>query len=146
MPDADDRLTIEEAIEMLEDNSGQSYVHSRDAWRILREFARHTVDEFVYDYYPYSDDLEDPDVNDAGHALSAALADIQRSSEDARGIVNTFPHEMLVTYSDVSGMLVEALGGERDETTMGGHGFTADARHDENLAKLDDLLDKPVEA
>ncbi len=146
MTDESDEPTKAEAIEKLNNNSGQSYVLASEAWRILGVFYPDVERDFVEKYDPFGKEIDDPDEADGAHALSNALRKAQRSSAEARGITNTYPHEMLVTYSDVSAVLVEALGGEPDDTTMGGHGFTADSRHDANLETLDDLLDEPVEA
>lgn len=142
----DDRLGFDEAFDGLTSAKGQGYLKAENAWKILREFAGHVEVEFVEKHDPNGEDIESVNKFDKGHALSHALEDEQRSSEEARGLVNTLPHEMLVTYSDVSGILVEALGGEPSDITMGGSGFTADSRHDENCEKLRELLGEPAPA
>ena len=104
-------------------------------------FPHLVTDEYVYEHYPYADpdegNIED---GDQQMALSHHLADTQRAARDTRGIVNVAPHVMLVTYSDVTEIIAEALTGESSDHSAGGAGFTADGRHDENVEIIKESL------
>lgn len=138
MDDEHLKFDKDEAFEQLEDNSGQSYLPSKDAFDILIPFGGEVTEDFVLQNTLFDeDDIEDEvDPKLGALALSTALEGVQRSSKDARGITNVAPHTMLVTYSDVSAILVKALGGEPSNYTAGGSGFTADGRHDSNVSTL----------
>lgn len=139
----DDGLSALDAFDELQESKGQSYLRATHAWELLTAFARQVSDEYVRDsgVVPDTNSLENADTTEyAGLALSRDLNDVQRSSDDARGLVNTWPHEMLVTYSDVSDILTRALGGEASDYTAGGAGFTSDGKHNENVKTIEAAL------
>lgn len=144
MTTEDELPTMEESLESLEDVNGQSYVRADDAAELLFPFALQADAEWVAKVNDIDRDRNDLGSNpELGRlAFAERVADEQRASRDTRGIVTTYPHQMLVTYSDVSAILVEALGGEPSGVTYGGAGFTADARHDENVERAARLLEE----
>lgn len=137
---SEEAYELDEAIDALQNHTGQTYLTSREAFRILAPFADEVVDAFIVENIEYATE-EEPD-GDAMVALAESLADTQRLSRDTRGIVNTWPFQPLVTHSDVSAIIVEAMGGEPSDYTAGGAGFTADGRHDRNVGTIDELLDR----
>lgn len=134
--------TREGSLDSLRDAVGQKYLLASDAFELLLPFAEDVSPTFVDENTFYdTDDAETAvDTSVGGLALSGALEETQESSRDARGIVSTPPHEMIVTYAEVSDILVRALGGEASDYTAGGSGFTHDGRHDENVETLEELL------
>lgn len=123
-------------MQRLEEASGQGYIRTSTAWELLAAFHEQVEDDYVFgqvDVMEPGDQITD---TDRGLALSHALEERQRSDAEARGMTNVLPHEMLVTYSDVSAILVEALGDEPSDYTAGGYGFTSDGRHDSNISTL----------
>lgn len=142
----DQDIKRKEALRRLEDSSGQTYLTADTAWETLAPFADDVVEGFIRQRDPYGEEADEDEL-DAAYSLSMALKDVQRPAAESRGIVSVYPHEMLLTYSDLSTILVEALGGEPSDTSYAGAGFTADARHDENVETLRELLDvEPAEA
>lgn len=134
----------EAAFVALTNYSGQSYLTADDAWYILGEFHEAVEYDFIQENHPYANQIDSPEEvedEDGPMALSMALKKTQRASTQARGMVSTWPHEVIVTAADVSEMLVEALGGEPSEASYAGAGSTADARHEENIETLRTLLD-----
>jgi hypothetical protein len=144
MDEPDHESTIEARLDELRDNSGQSYILAGSAAEILRPFRTDVTREFVVEHT--LSDADDVDVEPSDYngllALHGALEAKQRSSREARGITSVHAHKMLVTYSDVSAIIVEALGGEPSDYTAGGHGFTADGRHEENVEAIVERLDE----
>jgi len=143
MVNLDNESTKTDALDVLREASGQSYVLSGEAIKILHPFDSDVTKEFVVEQTVLGpEDVSDEPTDEAGAlALSAALEDKQRSAKQARGITSVAPHKMLLTYSDVSASIVEALGGESSDHTAGGYGYTADGRHDENVSTLEEQLD-----
>lgn len=136
----DEACNLREAMAVLNDSSGQTYTTADEAFKVLHPFGEHVTVEFITETNPHMEAGEaDPEDDDeAVLALSYALEQVQRSSHDARGLLRTFPHEMVVTMSDVSTIVVEAIGEEPSDYTAAGGGFTADGRHDENMETLNE--------
>lgn len=137
----DEDLTPIDAFEELVDKSGQSYMLAEGAWAYLQPFTKTVTDQFVRDYDERAEEGDDIEGCDRAFALSKALADKQRATEDARGFINAWPHEQVVTAVDVTAILVEAIGEEPSNASYAGRGFTADARHDANVNTIDNVLD-----
>lgn len=137
----------EDAFETLADYSGQSYITAEDAWYILCEFHEAVHSNFVFENHPYAGEgkeVETPDDitrEDRAMALSMALKSNQETGTQARGIVSTWPHQMIVTAADVSEILVEAIGDAPSDASYAGAGFQADARHEEDIETLRTALD-----
>lgn len=137
----------EDAFETLGGYTGQAYVTADDAWHILAQFHGAVEYAFVAENHPYANQIDSADdamAEDRAMALSMALKDAQNTGTQARGIVSTWPHQMVLTAYHVSEMLVEALGGEPSDASYAGSGSTADARHDENIETLRTLLDDHI--
>ena len=130
------------ALEWLSDTTGQSYILADSAWNYLAAFEEHVTTPFVEEYSTLwdSDESEDPPASIRADALSRALSDKQRTAAEARGIVTVWPHRHLVTASDVSAILVEAVGREPSDAGMLGSGSTADVRHRANVTRFRDHL------
>lgn len=127
-----------EAFKELADYSGQSYMLADGAWEYLQPFTKVVTDEFAAEFSREDEDIGD---FDRAFALSKALAQAQRATEDTRGLLNTWPHEQVVTASDVSEILVQAIGEKPTDANYAGAGFTADAEHDGNIETLREALD-----
>ena len=137
----------EDAFEALSEYTGQAYLTAEDAWYILGEFHKAVEYAFVEENHPYANQIDSADdvmAEDRAMALSMALNDAQKSGTQARGIVSTWPHQMVLTAHHVSEILVNALGGEASDTSYAGSGSTADARHDGNIETLRTLLDDHI--
>lgn len=146
--DTDDtEYTWTDVLDELESASGQSYITSVDAFELLVPFAGHVTAEFATEHTHFDPEGDDADPTEemGALALSGALESTQRSANQARGIVTIEPHRMLVTYSDVSAILVDALGSESSDYQAGGAGFTADGRHDENVETLTNIMAEAAE-
>lgn len=139
--------TIYEATEWLESKRGQSYFISKIAWSQLRPFWAITVGDFTAEHDPYApdEDVDDYRREDRLTALSHRLKDKQRTADDAKGFITAWPHEQIVTASDVSAILVEAIGEEPSDASMLGNGSTADARHDSNMKAIREALPDDIE-
>lgn len=142
-----DAITKEEAVKSLSDARGQGYRRAREATFLLFAFAEDVAPEFVAENWPYdhTSAYDQPHDEAAVNVLQDVMADRQDLARDARGTVFAHRNVPVITNADLSALLVEALGGEPSDAVMGGHGYTADVRHRENLDVLDDLLDLPVE-
>lgn len=143
MTDDNDRMSRDEAIEYLNDQTGQTYATSQHAFRVLAAFADEVAVEYIRERWPFehTEVSEDADEDAALTVLASHLRDTQTLAGEARGITSAWAFQPIVCVAEVSGILVEALGGEADDREMGGGGFTMDARHKENLKTLDELLD-----
>lgn len=144
--------TRDEAIDILTEQSGQGYLLARRAFDIMAQFADDLDAEYAAEWA--NDDqmqMVDPEADDVGRdkaviALSEHLADLQRPTNEARGLVRAHAHQMVVTYSDVSDIIVSALGGEPGRSSAAGAGFSADERHEKNVAAIKDLLGDAADA
>jgi len=137
----------EDAFETLGGHTGQAYLTADDAWHILAQFHGVVEYAFVEDNHPYANQIDSADdvmAEDRAMALSMALNGEQKSGTQARGIVSTWPHQMVLAAYHVSEILVEALGGEPSDASYAGSGSTADARHEENIETLRTLLDDHI--
>jgi hypothetical protein len=143
MVEIDTDVTKPTALDELREASGQEYIQAWAAFPLLYPFRDDVTDEFILDHtlFDSADEFSNDEDNGA-LALSGAVEDRQRSADEARGMTNVAPHEMLVTYSDVSAILAEAIGEEPSDYTAAGHGFTADGRHEENVEAVCDRLGK----
>jgi len=143
MVDLDTESTKADALDVLREAAGQSYLLTEEAAKILHPFRTDVEPAFVVNHtmFDAEDVADDPSEDHGALALSGALESKQRSAREARGITSVQPHEMLVTFSDVSAIIVEALGGEPSQHVAGGHGFTADGRHDSNVETLAERIE-----
>lgn len=142
MSDGNPELDRVDALNELHDRTGQTYILSNNAMTLLRPFATAMTPEFAdeWTHIDASENTEEVSQDVGELAFSTAIADRQRTAEDARGIVSVMPHETVLTYSDVSAILAAALGGEESDHTSLGSGFTADGRHDEQMQTVEDCL------
>lgn len=137
----DEDTTMGEAFNILADRKGQTYVTNEFAFNMLDHFTEVVYGEFVMERYPHYD-LNDQ-ITDADRelALSHALLDKQRSTHEARGILNTYPHQQVVTISDISDIIAEAIGIEPAEGKGAGSGFYADSKHEQNIENIREKLE-----
>lgn len=137
----DDISSPEEAVEWLDNRLGQSYYTADSVWTVLTAFAGHAEDDFVRDHTQIQPEREPIGFDQAVNALSLCLKERQRAADDARGLITVYPHNMVVTASDVSAIICEALGCEESDFSAAGSGFTADGRHDRNVERIRNALE-----
>lgn len=145
MTDNDDTPTLDEALEELDDLSGQSYYTANDAFNLIYPFTDHATVEFVLEHDPHTEpenesDLADPRTvlsdGSAGMAASHRLDDVQRAGHEARGIVSVWPHQQILTVAEITDIICEMLGVEKGEGMGVGGGYREDSRHEENVENI----------
>lgn len=140
MSEETDHMTRVDAFRELAGLKGQAYVLPQKADQVLTPF-----EEFITEEYAERFDVEDyPEL-----AFPKAIAEKQTVADDARGLPTVPAYQPILTGHEVSEILVEAIGEEPSDATMGGAGFTADKRHKENIdtaaEELDDEIDYEAE-
>lgn len=125
MTDEPVQLSPQEALDDIKEMGGQSYHYPARAQDVLAPFANEATDDFCERY-----DI-DPEYRQL--SVSHAIADAQVLARDARGLTSAPAWQPIITGRDISVILVEMLGGEPSDATMGGAGYTFDAQHRENV-------------
>lgn len=132
MSDTNEFETIDEALEFLNGRSGQAYVTDEDAYNALVPFYLKDAD-----WYPPMDE------DDFQVLPDEAVYQIGVHPSEARGIVTIKQYRMAVLISDLSAFIAEQI----DEEGVGesgqyvGGGFSADARHEDTMAFLNEHYD-----
>ena len=142
MTDDTTDYTEDDALEQLCGSPGQRYLLADTAFELLRPFAHRAEATWIADQTgtPVGD-LPKNDHEQSGRlAFSEAVGDKQRQARNARGILSVLPHQPVLTYADLSAILVDALGGEPSDYQAAGSGFTADGKHSRNIKQLRDRL------
>lgn len=140
--DEDDgpKMSVGMAFTQLKGYPGQEYLLADHAWDLLQSLGRVATEEWVA--ARHNKPVEEVNFHeDAAWALSVALEEAQRPARDARGLVQAWPHRMIVTAADISQIIVTAIGEEPSGASMVGHGSTLDVRHEENIEIIAEALE-----
>lgn len=130
-----------DAFGQLDDMMGQSYYRLEFLAPLVMAFAPEVEPEYYEDIHNIPDSIEA-----AEWALSKTLRDTAYDGDDALGMVAVWPHERVLTAEDASAIIVAALGEEPDDSTMLGHGSTADVRHEANIDTIREAIGDPEPA
>lgn len=118
---ASDIETVEDAMDYLEDNTGQSY--------ILKDAAEQVISPFSAQY----------GMSDTAGGIARGISE---RAGDARGMLFVEDDELVCTVEDITAALCRHLGLEASDANMVGFGSTADVRHEENMEALREFVDE----
>lgn len=119
--------TVKDALDALEDMKGQKYIRSILAFDLLRPFYGHPE---AYDIPTGADGNQLP--------LGEIVYDISSHPNEARGFVFVPQFQMVTTVAEVSANVAENVQGvyPAPANQYAGAGFSADAQHTDNMARL----------
>lgn len=135
--------TPKEAFDNLAGMSGQSYITVDTAFQHVAMWAQAAKTAWVAQYDDDADEEDPGPFNgpDRQWAVSVALRERARYADEARGIVEAWPHEQILTVADASDVLVEMVGGEPGEGMSTGGGARRDEAHKQNITTLEEAFD-----
>lgn len=148
MTENNEPKTLDGSMSVLRHNRGQTYMTAEFAADLMYPFTEFVTDDFIVEHTLFGErELQQVErVEVAAHALFERLETAQDSVSGTDGTARGDPHEMVVLYAKVSAILVGALGGEPSDHVAGGHGFTFDGRHEENVEILEELVSENIGA
>lgn len=119
--------TVKDALDVMDDFSGQTYIRSDLAFDLLRPFYGHPE---AYDIPTNGDGNQLP--------LGEIVYDISDHPNEARGMVFVPQYKMVTTLAKVTANVAENLQGVEPASANQyvGAGFSADARNSDNMARI----------
>lgn len=132
MSDEDEELTQAEAFEWLSGESGRTFWLPTKADEILAPFTDEATATFLEEH----DSVDYPSL-----VFQKAIKEEQHFPDESGGITSVPEYQPVISTHEISGVLVEALGGEPSSGLSIGRGRAADEAHRAHMEFLGDHLD-----